>query len=38
MSDEAITPDEDLTIGSNRISLRTLDLGKDWEAITDTVG
>lgn len=34
MTDEAVTPDEDMTIGGNRISLKTLDLGKSWEAIT----
>ncbi len=35
MTDEAITPNEDMMIGGNRISLKTLDLGKDWKAITE---
>jgi 5-methylcytosine-specific restriction enzyme subunit McrC len=34
MTDESLTPDEDMTIGGNRICLKTLDLGKDWKAIT----
>jgi 5-methylcytosine-specific restriction enzyme subunit McrC len=34
MTDEAITPDEDMSIGGNRISLKTLNLGMNWEAIT----
>lgn len=34
MTYEAITPNEDMTIGGNRISLKTLDLGQDWAAIT----
>lgn len=34
MTDETITPNEDMTIGGNRISLKTLDLGMDWKAIT----
>lgn len=34
MTDEVFTPDEDMTIGGNRISLRTLDFGKDWKVIT----
>ncbi|PKK39495.1 McrBC 5-methylcytosine restriction system component [Clostridiaceae bacterium JG1575] len=34
MTDEAITPNEDMTIGGNRISLKTLDLGMDWNSIT----
>lgn len=33
-ADEAITPDEDMMIGGNRISLKTLDLNQDWSAIT----
>jgi len=28
------SPNEDMTIGGNRISLKTLDLGMDWKAIT----
>lgn len=31
---EAETPDADMTIGGNRISLKTLDLNLEWEAIT----
>jgi 5-methylcytosine-specific restriction enzyme subunit McrC len=34
MTDEDITPNEDMTIGGNRISLKTLDLSSNWEAIT----
>lgn len=33
-TDEAITPDNDYVIGGNRISLKTLDLGRDWSEIT----
>ncbi|MDR2638253.1 MAG: 5-methylcytosine-specific restriction endonuclease system specificity protein McrC [Helicobacteraceae bacterium] len=33
-TDESITPDADMTIGGNRISLKTLDLNCDWKAIT----
>lgn len=33
MTDEAITPDEDMSIGGNHISLKTLNLGMKWEAI-----
>lgn len=33
-TDEAITPDNDLVIGGNRISLKTLDLGCEWSVIT----
>lgn len=33
-TDEAITPDNDFTIGGNRISLKTLDLGQEWSEIT----
>ena len=32
-TDEIVTPDEDMIIGGNRISLKTLDLNHDWEAI-----
>jgi len=32
---EAITPDDDMIIGGNRISLKTLDLNCDWNIITD---
>jgi len=34
-TDEDITPDEDMVIGGNRISLKTLDLNRDWSTITD---
>ena len=34
-TDETITPDSDFIIGGNRFNLKTLDLGKDWSAITD---
>lgn len=34
-TNEAVYPDEDLIIGGNRISLKTLDLNHDWNAITD---
>lgn len=33
-TDETITPDEDMLIGGNRISLKTLDLNQDWSTIT----
>lgn len=33
MTNESITPDEDLMISGNRISIKTLDLGKDWQSI-----
>ena len=33
-TDEAITPDNDFSIGGNRISLKTLDLGQEWSQIT----
>ena len=33
-TDEAITPDNDFTIGGNLISLKTLDLGQEWSEIT----
>ena len=32
-TDEAVTPDEDIVIGGNRISLKTLDLNRDWSEI-----
>jgi len=32
-TDEAVTPDEDMTIGGNRISLKTLDLNLEWSEI-----
>jgi 5-methylcytosine-specific restriction enzyme subunit McrC len=34
MTDESITPNEDMSIGGNRISLKTLDLSRNWETIT----
>lgn len=34
MTNEAITPDEDMSISGSRISLKTLDLSKSWESIT----
>ena len=34
MTDEAVTPDEDMIISGNRISLKTLDLGREWKEIT----
>jgi len=34
-TDEEITPDEDLFIGGNRISLRTLDLNRNWRGISE---
>lgn len=34
MTDEDITPDEDISIDGNLISLKTLDLGGSWETIT----
>lgn len=34
MTDEAITPDEDMVIGGNRISVKTLNLNCDWSVIT----
>lgn len=33
-TDEAVTPNNDFTIGGNRISLKTLDLGQEWSEIT----
>lgn len=35
MTDEAVTPDNEFTIGGNRISLRTLNLGREWHSITE---
>ncbi|MCL2108523.1 MAG: 5-methylcytosine-specific restriction endonuclease system specificity protein McrC [Oscillospiraceae bacterium] len=37
-TDEDITPDEDLIISDNRISLKTLDLNRDWDGITSQLG
>jgi 5-methylcytosine-specific restriction enzyme subunit McrC len=34
-TDEEITPDEDLLISGNKISLKTLDLNRDWTGITE---
>jgi 5-methylcytosine-specific restriction enzyme subunit McrC len=34
-TDEDITPDEDLLISGNKISLKTLDLNRDWTGITE---
>jgi 5-methylcytosine-specific restriction enzyme subunit McrC len=34
-TDEDITPDKDFKIKGNRISLKTLDLNQNWEAITE---
>lgn len=34
-TNEAITPDNSFMIGGNLISLKTLDLGRDWSEITD---
>jgi len=33
-TDEAVTPDEDIMIGGNRIGVKTLDLNQDWSVIT----
>lgn len=33
-TDEALTPDHEFTMGGNKISLRTLDLGCEWAKIT----
>jgi 5-methylcytosine-specific restriction enzyme subunit McrC len=33
-TDEAITPNDDMVIGGNRISIKTLDLNQDWPVIT----
>ena len=37
-TDEDITPDEDLIISGSRISLKTLDLNRDWSGITAQLG
>jgi 5-methylcytosine-specific restriction enzyme subunit McrC len=34
-TDEAILPDNDFTIGGNRISLKALDLDQEWSKITE---
>lgn len=34
-TDEAVTPDHDMVISGNRISLKTLDLGQNWARLTD---
>lgn len=34
-TDEAVTPDEDMVIGGNRISLKTLDLNQEWATVTE---
>jgi len=34
-TDETVTPNENMVISGNRISLKTLDLNRDWKAITD---
>ena len=34
-SEEDVTPNDDFNIGGNRISLKTLDLNRDWSAITE---
>ena len=34
-TDESITPDEDHNMSGNRISLKTLDLNREWGAITE---
>lgn len=33
-TDEVITPDDDMVIGGNRISIKTLDLNQEWAIIT----
>lgn len=33
-TDEAVVPDNEIMIGGNRISLKTLDLGREWSEIT----
>ena len=35
MTDETDVPDRDMMIGGNRISLKTIDLSKDWSEITE---
>ncbi|NLG11130.1 MAG: 5-methylcytosine-specific restriction endonuclease system specificity protein McrC [Coriobacteriaceae bacterium] len=34
-TDEALTPDADYAFGGNRISVKTLDLGQDWQGIVE---
>ena len=34
-TDEAVTPNEDFNLGGNIISLKTLDLNREWNAITE---
>ncbi|WP_246021196.1 5-methylcytosine-specific restriction endonuclease system specificity protein McrC [Paenibacillus lentus] len=34
-TNESITPDNDLVLSGNRISLKTLDLGREWDRITE---
>lgn len=34
-TDEAITPNSDFNMGGNRISIKTLDLNRDWSEITE---
>ena len=34
-TDEEVTPNEDLHIGGNKISLKTLDLNRDWDGIAE---
>jgi 5-methylcytosine-specific restriction enzyme subunit McrC len=34
-TDEEVTPDSDFIMGGNRISLKTLDLERDWHKITE---
>ena len=35
MTDERLTPDEDIVIAGNRISLKTLNLNSNWQEITE---
>lgn len=35
MTDESVTPDNDFVIGGNKISLKSLDLNRNWSEITD---
>lgn len=34
-TEEDVTPNDDFNIGGNRISLKTLDLNRDWSAIAE---
>ena len=34
-TEDAVKPNDDFNIGRNRISLGTLDLNRDWSAITE---